>query len=44
MGIGLWLSRTVVESHHGSIDFETSTSSGTTFTVMLPITTQAMIY
>ena len=44
MGIGLWLSRTIVESHHGSIDFETSTSSGTTFTVMLPITTQAMIY
>ncbi len=44
MGIGLWLSRTIVESHHGTIGFETSASAGTTFTVMLPVTTQAMIY
>jgi signal transduction histidine kinase len=44
MGIGLWLSRTIVESHQGTIDFETHTDSGTTFTVNLPATTEQMIY
>ena len=44
MGIGLWLSRTIVASHHGVIDFETSPNTGTTFTVTLPLTTEAMIY
>lgn len=44
MGIGLWLSRTIVESHQGTIDFETSKTRGTTFTVTLPITTEALIY
>jgi signal transduction histidine kinase len=36
MGIGLWLSKTIVESHHGSIHFTTSTD-GTCFTLHLPI-------
>jgi len=44
MGIGLWLSRTIVESHQGTIDFVTHTDSGTTFTVNLPATTEQMIY
>ena len=44
MGIGLWLSRTIVESHQGTIDFETSASNGTTFTVNLPATTEPMVY
>jgi signal transduction histidine kinase len=44
MGIGLWLSRTIVASHHGVIEFETSPDTGTTFTVTLPLTTEAMIY
>jgi signal transduction histidine kinase len=44
MGIGLWLSRTIVESHQGTIDFTTSAGTGTTFTVTLPATTEHMIY
>jgi signal transduction histidine kinase len=38
MGIGLWLSKTIVELHNGTIEFETSSKLGTCFTVMLPIT------
>ena len=44
MGIGLWLSKSIVESHNGTIEFETSASNGTCFTVSLPATTQALIY
>lgn len=48
MGIGLWLSKTIVESHHGTIGFETcitsGSSSGSTFTVTLPIQTDELIY
>jgi signal transduction histidine kinase len=44
MGIGLWLSRTIVESHHGAISFETSADSGTTFCVALPFTKDDLIY
>ena len=36
MGIGFWLSKTIVESHHGNIHFTTSTE-GTCFTLHLPI-------
>ena len=43
MGVGLWLSRTIVEAHQGSIDFE-SASNGTFFRVRLPTTTEEMIY
>ncbi|MEY3514145.1 MAG: Sensor histidine kinase TmoS [Pseudomonadota bacterium] len=38
MGIGLWLSKAIVELHNGSIEFETSSKLGTCFTVMLPVT------
>ena len=44
MGIGLWLSRTIVESHQGTISFETSATAGTTFRVMLPISADDLIY
>jgi len=44
MGVGLWLSRTIVESHHGSIDFVTSPGVGTTFTVTLPVTSEEMVF
>ena len=44
MGIGLWLSHTIVASHQGTITFETSASTGTTFSVTLPATTEALIY
>ena len=44
MGIGLWLSKTIVESHLGTIDFKTEMNNGTCFTVSLPATTQELIY
>lgn len=44
MGIGLWLSRTIVESHQGTISFETNATTGTTFRVMLPISADDLIY
>jgi signal transduction histidine kinase len=44
MGIGLWLSRTIVESHQGTIHFETRAENGTTFVVNLPATTERMVY
>jgi signal transduction histidine kinase len=44
MGIGLWLSKTIVDSHNGTISFETAPNTGTTFTVDLPITTTSMYY
>jgi len=44
MGIGLWLSRTIVESHQGTISFDTNASSGTTFRVVLPISAGELIY
>lgn len=39
-GLGLWVSKNLVEKHHGTIRFRSSTrqgSSGTTFAVFLPV-------
>jgi two-component system, NtrC family, sensor kinase len=37
-GQGLAIARTIItEAHHGSIDFETETGSGTTFIIRLPL-------
>jgi signal transduction histidine kinase len=36
MGIGLWLSKAIVESHQGKINFTTALNRGTTFHVKLP--------
>lgn len=39
-GLGLWVSKTLILRHHGTIRFRTSTGdcgSGTTFQVFLPI-------
>ena len=44
MGIGLWLSKSIVESHSGSIHFQTILNQGTTFTVQLPVTAEAMYF
>lgn len=40
-GLGLALSRTVVEAHGGSIDFESRVGEGTIFSVELPVGSQA---
>jgi signal transduction histidine kinase len=39
MGIGLWLSKAIVDSHQGKIDFTTEINKGTSFTVQLPAET-----
>ena len=44
MGIGLWLSKTIVESHQGSIYFTTAMNQGSVFTVQLPATTEPLFY
>ena len=36
MGVGLWLSRAVVDSHGGTLDFESTPGVGTVFTLRLP--------
>ncbi len=35
-GLGLYLSKTIVEQHHGKITYETEQNKGTTFTVSIP--------
>jgi signal transduction histidine kinase len=44
MGIGLWLSKTIVESHQGQISFTTALGQGTRFKVALPATTEALYF
>jgi signal transduction histidine kinase len=44
MGIGLWLSKTIVESHKGEIKFSTKVDQGTIFKVELPATSEAMYF
>ena len=44
MGIGLWLSKTIVESHQGHIHFTTALGEGTSFKVALPATTEALYF
>ena len=44
MGIGLWLSKTIIESHNGTINFTSSSEIGTTFKVSLPATKEEMCF
>ena len=44
MGIGLWLSKTIIDSHQGSISFTTRVNQGTKFAVTLPLTIEAMYF
>jgi signal transduction histidine kinase len=37
MGVGLWLSQAVVESHGGKLDFESTPGQGTLFSLRLPV-------
>jgi signal transduction histidine kinase len=37
MGVGLWLSQAVVESHGGKLDFESTPGQGTVFSLRLPV-------
>jgi two-component system NtrC family sensor kinase len=36
LGLGLWISRNIIEGHGGSIEVESQVGQGTTFTVSLP--------
>ena len=36
-GLGLWLSRRIVQEHDGKIEVQSELGSGTTFTIMVPI-------
>jgi len=44
MGIGLWLSKTIVESHKGRISFKTEINCGTSFSVQLPASLEPMFF
>ncbi len=37
LGLGLYISRRIILSHHGRIDVESEVGKGTTFTILLPI-------
>lgn len=42
MGVGLWLSQSIVETHRGWLRFESEPGQGTTFTLHLPMHTDAL--
>ncbi len=44
MGIGLWLSKTIIDSHQGSILFTTILNQGTRFVVRLPVSVEKMYF
>ena len=37
MGVGLWLSQAVVQSHGGTLDFESAPGQGAVFLLRLPV-------
>lgn len=43
MGVGLWLSQSIVETHRGWLRFESEPGQGTTFTLHLPTHKDALI-
>ena len=43
LGVGLWLSKTIMESHHGSISASNSSDGGAVFTIELPMQPSAPV-
>src|SRR5262249_21131159 len=41
MGMGLWISRSIIENHHGRLTASSNHGPGATFTIMLPTEDQA---
>jgi signal transduction histidine kinase len=37
LGLGLYITRQIIEAHHGSISVESEPGKGSTFTVKLPV-------
>ena len=44
MGVGLWLSKTILESHGGNITFVSVPDTSTVFTIKLPANQSDMVY
>jgi signal transduction histidine kinase len=38
MGVGLWLSQSIVQAHQGTLSFSSQPGQGTVFTLRLPAT------
>ena len=36
MGVGLWLSKTIVENHHGTLEIQNQESGGALLLIRLP--------
>jgi C4-dicarboxylate-specific signal transduction histidine kinase len=41
MGMGLWISRSIIENHHGRLSASSKDGRGATFVIMLPTASQA---
>lgn len=41
-GVGLYISKNIVEHHHGAIHFESRVDAGSTFTIQLPLSPENM--
>ena len=44
MGVGLWLSQAIVQSHGGQLDFDSTPGQGAVFSLRLPIHSYALVH